>query len=225
MAQVVAAALPSALETVERRQYGTLDIPVRVHVCATLDTFAKYTTDPLAGGHTINDRVFISPKPQNTVERVPHVLTHELSHLQLGQKLGLLSGRRLPVWFSEGLATFVSDGSGAEGVTEDQARRAISEGHTFAPEAEGSLLHNRGAATYGLDEHLFYRQAGMFVSYLRSLDERSFQAFLRGVEDGAGVGPSFAGAYGTSLEVAWHGFVNEAKAHTAIRPVDAGPRQ
>jgi hypothetical protein len=215
MALVVEAAMPSAVETVERRQYAPFTIPIHVYVCATVNTFTKFTANPHAGGHTINHRIFISPKPENTVERVPRILTHELSHLHLGQKRGLLSSRGVPVWFGEGLAVEVSRGGGAEGVTDEDLRRAISEGHTFAPETNG----HKGASSYGLDTHTFFAQAGMFVSYLRSSDERAFQAFLHAIEEGDTFGPAFQAAYGTSIEVAWRRFVHDVTAGTSTSPL------
>ncbi len=208
MARVVETAMPAAVETVERRQYAPFSIPIHVYVCATLDTFERFTASPRAGGHTINHRIFISPKPENTAERIPRILTHELSHLNLGQRRGFLGA--LPVWFSEGLAVDVSGGGGAEGVTDDLRDRTIAEGHTFTPEIEGSTT----ASAYGLDAHTFYAQAGLFVGYLRSLDERRFRTFLHAVEKGDALGPAFEIAYGVSIEVEWHHFVDGVKART-----------
>ena len=218
LAGVVAGALPAAVETVERRQYGAFDVPIRVYVCATVDSFAKYAMSRRAAGHTIAHRVFVSPKPENTDERIPRILTHELSHLHLGQKRSTLSFARLPTWFVEGLAVEVSGGGGAEGVSDEELRRTISEGHTFVPETDESLLHPRGASSYGLDAHLFYGQAGLFVGDLRSLDERRFQALLRDVEEGVGLGPAFAAAYGLSMQDAWRRFLARAATPSGCVP-------
>jgi hypothetical protein len=214
MAVVAAAAMPAAVQAVERRQFGPFEVPVRVYVCATIESFAKYTASPRAGGHTINHRVFLSPKPENTDERIPRILTHELSHLHLGQKRGFLSFGRLPVWFVEGLGVEVSGGGGAEGVSDEDLRRAISEGHTFVPETDGSFLHGKGANAYGLDTHMFYGQAGMFVGYMRSLNELAFRSFLHAVEAGDALGPAFEAAFSISIEVAWHHFVDDVKTRT-----------
>jgi hypothetical protein len=188
-----------------------------------VDSFARYTANPRAGGHTINQRIFLSPKPENSDERIPRIVTHELSHLHLGQRLGILGAGRLPVWFAEGLAVEVSGGGGAEGVTEEELRRAIAEGRTFVPETEGSILHGKGASAYGLDTHMFYGQAGMFVGYLRSLNARAFQTFLHAVEGGDGLGPAFEAAYGMSIEGVWRRFVDDLKARTAAGPPRRAP--
>jgi hypothetical protein len=218
MAEEVAAALPAAVETVEQRQGGPFAVPVRVYVCATVDRFVQYGANPRAGGFTIDHRVFLSPKPENTAERVPRLLTHELSHLHLGARRGALRFAQLPVWFVEGLGVEVSGGGGAEGVTDGELRRAIAQGRTFVPETAGSVFRSRGASAYGLDAHMFYGQAGMFVGYLRSLDGARFQTVLHAVEEGAALGPAFESTYGFAVEVAWRRFVAEARAGSAAGP-------
>ena len=85
----MAAALPDAIASVERQQYRAFIQPVSVFVCATPERFASFGGPKSAGGFVLNGRLFISPKPQNTAERIPRLLTHELSHLQLEQQLGM----------------------------------------------------------------------------------------------------------------------------------------
>ncbi len=219
MAGVVAAAMPAAVDTVERKQYRAFNGPVRVYLCATVDSFAKYGASSRAAGFTSNHRVFLSPKPENTAERMPRILTHELSHLHLGENRGVLGLARLPVWFVEGLGTEVSAGGGAEGITDAEVRRTVAAGRTFVPDVDGALLWRQGAGAFNLDEHLFYAQAGAFVGYLRSLDERRFQSLLRTVEDGGALGDAFARAYGFPMDTAWGRFVQEAKDRSrAIAP-------
>jgi hypothetical protein len=149
MAGVVAAAMPAAVETVERRQYGRFIVPVRVYVCATVDSFAKYTASPRAGGHTMGGRVFLSPKPENTDERIPRLLAHELSHLHLGQRLSLILSGRLPVWFEEGLAVEVSGGGGAEGVTTGRCAERSRRGARSFPRRRGTSSTARGRTLTG----------------------------------------------------------------------------
>lgn len=212
MANVVASDLPAAVELVQQRMGDPFTISVRVYVCATIDTLTSYGASPQAGGFTMNHRVFISPKPENTPERMPSLLAHELTHLLLQQRLSLLDAARVPVWFSEGLAVEVSGGGGAEGVTEEEARGAIAEGRLFVPEGHGGLLHRDGASAWGLPQHLFYREAGMFVASMRAKDGAEFAALLHHVEDGEDVGDAFRRAYGMDLGVAWEQFRADAAA-------------
>jgi hypothetical protein len=206
MAREVTLAMPSAVAIVEDRMFGPFTVPVRVYVCATIDSLTSYGASARAGGFTTNHRVFISPKPENTAERIPRLLVHELSHLHLGQRRGLLSFAALPVWFTEGVAVDVSSGAGAEGVTEVDAWQAITRGHALVPDTDGSVWHRRGASAFGLEEHMFYRQAGMFISYLRSIDRARFRAFLAAVEDGDPMDSAFRGAYGASVDTVWRRF-------------------
>jgi hypothetical protein len=215
-AQIIAQALPAAIHTVEQAQYRSFVAPVNVYVCASIESFKAYTGNGQAGGLVLNKRLFISPKPENTAERLPRLLTHELSHLQIGQQMGLLKSARIPAWFTEGLAVYVANGAGAENVSEDQARDAIRQGKYFQPETEGSLFPKR-AQDYGLEPHLFYREASMFVVYLRQLDEPKFRVFLLAVEDGQPFASAFQSAYNTHIDAAWQGFVTEIEqSETAV---------
>jgi hypothetical protein len=87
--------------------------------------------------------------------------------------------------------------------------------NAFVPETEGSFLHGKGASAYGLDAHMFYGQAGMFVGYMRSLNERAFQSCLHAVEAGDALGPAFEAAYRISIDVAWRHFVDDVRARNA----------
>jgi hypothetical protein len=202
MAHEVVAAMPLAIATVEERLHGRFRIPIQVYVCATITSFASYGANPRAAGLTTNHRVFLSPKPEDTPERVPRVLAHELTHLHLSQGRTFLLSPKVPAWFDEGLAVDVSGGAGAEGVTEEEARAAMAQGRMFVPR-DGSLWRRDGARSFGLDEHLFYRQAQMFVASLRRRDEQSFVALLADVEGGRGMEESVRRAYGQDLGELW----------------------
>jgi hypothetical protein len=210
-ARAVVEALPAAVATVEEKMTGPFAIPVRVYVCATIDTFTYYGASDKAGGLTTNHRVFISPKPENTVERMPRLLAHELSHLHLGQDRGLVSFAALPVWFVEGLGVEVSSGGGAEGVSEDDARRAIGEGHSFVPNVNGNVWSRKGASAFHLPEHMFYRQAGMFVSYARSFGPAKFTQMLSAVERGVDLDDAYRSVYGFGVAEMWQRFIAEKK--------------
>lgn len=209
MATQVARALPEAVRTVEAGHYRPFPSPVKVYVCATLKSFQSYGWRiGNAGGFVFNQRLFLSPKPENTAERIPRLVTHELSHLHLEQQMGALRmNRNLPSWFKEGLAVYVSGGGGAENVTEQQAREAIASGRHFVPETTGSLVSNTNARAHGLDPHMFYRQSGMFIAYLQHTDEAHFKALLLAIEDGKTLESAFPNDYGKTIETAWREFV------------------
>lgn len=204
-ARVVEAAMPAAVARVETAMGGSFQGPVHVYVCASIDSFAAYGASPRAGGNTINHRVFISPKPANTPERIPRVLAHELTHLYLAQNRPVMSAHTIPVWFDEGLAVDVSGGGGAENVSEAEAWRAIARGSTFVPDGDETPLGRRGARDSGLDEHMFYRQAALYVAFLRSLDEIKFKRFIAALAEGGGFAESFR-LLGVAPDAAWRRF-------------------
>lgn len=207
MASQVAAALPAAIVVVEDGLYRPFLEPPTIYVCASLATFGSYGGDVKSGGYVLNGRLFLSPKPENTAERVPRLVTHELTHLHHDQRLGALRGRRLPVWFGEGLAAFVSGGAGAENVSEAEARRAIAQGHVFVPEASAGFFHRSSASTYGMSAHLFYREGAMFLASLQHRDAGAFRRFLLAVEDGQAMEPAFEEAFHETLAAAFERFV------------------
>jgi hypothetical protein len=205
LAEDVAANLERAVADVAQAQRGPFVIPVRVFVCATVESFHSYGASLHAGGHTLNHRVFISPKPENTAERVPRLLRHELSHLHLGQRLSLVADASVPPWFSEGLAVRVSGGGGAEGVSEADARRAILEGRTFSPDS-GGVFQRRYGVDFGLPEHLFYRQAALFLDFLDGLDRTAFVKLIDLVEHGESLEQAFQASFGTGIQTLWARF-------------------
>ncbi len=211
MAGQVAQALPEAIRAVEAGHFRKFPRPVKVYVCASIESFRSYGWRVgNAGGFVLNQRLFLSPKPENTAERIPRLLTHELSHLHLEQQIGALRmNRDLPSWFKEGLAVHVSDGGGAENVAEEQARESIAGGRQLIPEETGSLVFNTNARAHGLEPHMFYRQSGMFIAYLQRTDEARFKTLLLAIEDGNALERAFQNAYGKSLEIAWREFVSE----------------
>jgi hypothetical protein len=212
LAQVVAESLPQACKTVEEQQYRPFSAPVRVYVCASLDSFESYCPGRRkAAGCVINKRLFLSPKLESTPERVPKIITHELSHLHLQQRVGAIRLQiATPPWFQEGLAVYVSSGGGAESVSEDQARQSIADGKHLVPEESGSLFFRQEAPVHGLSHHMFYRQSAMFIDYLKRSDEQHFKALLAGVDRGDTLGTAFAHAYGRSLNEIWREFVTSA---------------
>jgi hypothetical protein len=206
--QQVAKALPTAIQTVEQAQYRDFVAPVRIFVCGSIESFKAYgAPSGREGAFVLDRRLFVSPKPENTEERLPALLAHELSHLQIEQQIGMFKSARLPSWFKEGLAVYVSKGGGAEKVTEKQARKSIRQDRHFQPETEGSLLFPIRAHDYGLEPHMFYRQAGMFVAYIKCLDRAKFKDFLLAVEDGKPFATAFDDVYGMAIGKVWKDFL------------------
>jgi hypothetical protein len=207
-ADIVAAALPEAVATVERALGGPFADPPAVFVCATLASFEAHTGNPKAGGHTIAGRIFISPKPENTPQRLPRVLTHELVHLHFAQRMGAFAySRHLPPWFAEGIAVMISGGAGAEQVSELEAARAIAGGRRIEPKEAGSFFGRDLGPGVGLSVHMFYRQGALLTEFLREADPSAFTAWVRALESGEAFGPAFERAYRAPLSAWWNRFL------------------
>ena len=195
-ARVVCAMLPSAIARVEAAQGRPFAQPVIVGVYATPEAYAAAnglgSLRPV--GVTFAGRVVLSPQLYaRQRRRLPGILTHELSHAHLQSWISAVAYIRLPNWFKEGLAVMVSEGGGAESVSEPEARAAIQRGEHFLVEETGSLRTLVGvkftqAPPGESPSHvtlLAYRQAGMFVSYLHSPMRRVFNACCKPFWTGA----------------------------------------
>lgn len=209
-AETVANKLDTAIQTVEQKQYKKFTKPVTVYICNSVESFAGYCVYSQASGCVLNERLFLSPKNFHANR---HALTHELSHLHIEQQLGMFAWHSgYPAWFQEGLATYVSDGEGANRVSLDEAKKAIAQGKTFTPNTSGSLIFRKAARSFGLTPNMFYRQASMFVGYLHNIDEKKFKTFLLSVEAGKDFEESFSSAYGETLDDLWKKFIQRQKA-------------
>ncbi len=214
LAKSVAEYLPEAIAAVEKAQYRPFAKPVAVYVCKSEDSFASHTGLPKEVRGALTTKVFLSGKLMRPKfrETTRAILTHELSHLHLQQRLGIYGyNAKLPAWFQEGLAVLVSGGGGAETVSDDDAARAILKGVRFTPETKGSFFFHKSANSYGLEPHLFYRQASLFVGYLRGLSDVRFGLFILAVEDGKDFAKAFRSIYDMSIDEAWDDFVIELR--------------
>jgi len=212
-AALVAAALPSAVTRVEAQQHLPIAKPFRIYVCSTQESFNAYMGAPpgaTARGVKVLNDIFLAPSAFSSWRGDTHgsVLTHELSHLHLYQRLG---HRRslwdMPVWFLEGLAVMVS-GGGGEGVTAEDAMSAILAGHRFIPDEKGSLLRPKRASDYGMGTFMFYRQSELFVAFIRARDPAAFGDFLLALQQGRGgsFARVFESSFGTDIVRMWEEF-------------------
>jgi hypothetical protein len=200
--------LPSAIQQVEEKQYRSFAKPVRVYICASRESFTRmYGADDRAGVLT---KLFLSPRIfEDGDEIARRYLIHELSHLHIRDQLGNYKMSRLPFWFKEGLAAYVSDGGGAHTVTEKQAIDSIKSGKYFVPNDKGGFIFQKTASDFGLEHHMFYRQSMMFISYLAATNKSGYRKLLLCVENGERFSIAFQTAYKKKLEELWNEFLHE----------------
>jgi hypothetical protein len=214
-ARAVSAQLPAAMARVESLQGRPFAHAVTAGVYATPEAYAAAngTGSPRPAGMTLFGRVNLSPALCSTQrERLPAILTHELSHAHIQGWISLSAFVRLPNWFKEGLAVMASGGGGAEIVSEDEARAAIQRGERIAVDETGSLLNlsavrfERPPPGIALSPVLAYRQAGMFIAYLHDSDKPAFVRMMNAILDGHPLEEAVTGAYHQDVHTLWQKF-------------------
>lgn len=203
----VATLLPAAIQQVEAAHGRTFLGEVNVHVCGTDDCFKRHVRTPNVSAATVPDnRVFLAPQLfGREMHRLPAILTHELSHLHLGQQIGHYTST-VPAWFHEGLAAFAANGGGADFASDEQAIASLRQGKMFEPELRDKPNKRHTANYWGMDVFIFYRQAMLFVNFLHQESAARFQDFLQAVQDNQDFDLAFGNAYNRPLKEAGERF-------------------
>ena len=216
-AEAVEKILPNAMAQVEALQERPFGDKFVVVAYAEEGAYAAANGrgSAMPSGVAFMDRVSLSPRLWRDAPKqlVPY-LTHELSHAHLLSRLSSFAMVRIPPWFTEGLAVLASDGGGAQRVGAAEARQAIRAGLTIeTPESTGALgafslpfVKNFPADDPRRQAHMAYRQAGMFVAFLRDRDRRAFTALLDGLFAGKSFAAAFHEAYDASPAALWTDF-------------------
>jgi hypothetical protein len=200
-----------AIQTIENKQ-GVFKQPVVIYATKSVDSFSSFCASKYPSACVVGKRLFISPKLLTQKDRIPGILTHELSHLQFTQDIGRWDYlTKLPVWFKEGLAVYVSGGSGAEGVTEEEAIEAINHGKAIKPNGSGGLLFRKTASSFGLKTHMFYRQSEMYVKWLHDLSPIKYRQLFDSIEQGNTFDEALLSVYGFTAYKGWEKFIGEIK--------------
>ena len=203
----VAATLPDAIARVEAAHYLPFARTPRVHVCGSDACFKRYVLTPKLSAAVIPDnRLILSPNLDGREKhRLPALLTHELAHLHLGQRIGHYHST-LPVWFHEGWASLTADGGGAEYVTDAQAYAAIRDGRRVNLNARDTPDKRHRADASGLSIHEFYRQSVLLVGWLKLQDEDRFRDLVLAIQDNADFDIAFWNLYGRAPDTQFQAF-------------------
>jgi hypothetical protein len=197
-AERVSAYLDQAVSRVERLHGLPFRSPLRVHVCASESCFTRWVQTPgLTAAVVADNRLVLSPRLHGQeAPRLPGILTHELSHLHLGQRLGHYTPW-IPVWLHEGLATLAADGAGADATSDAQACAAWRSGRRVDFNRRDAPGRRHRASEHGLDIHGFYRQSWRALQRLHARDEGAFGRWLQAVQEGVDFHIAFADIYNT----------------------------
>ena len=220
-AREVTALLPAAIARVEAVHGRRFAHPVIVGMYATPEAYAAANGLGSAGpaGTTFVGQVNLSPKlfrPQH--QRLRAILTHELSHAHIQGWIGEFASLYLPNWFKEGLAVMLSGGGGAELVNEDEARAAIQRGEKIVIDDAGGLTKLTDVPLEKEPENrpawypvvLAYREAGMFVNYLRQSDSQAFDRMMNAILDGRPFAEAVTVNYRDDVRSLWQKFIKSS---------------
>ncbi len=211
-AETIHSHLPESVESVESKQYSVFPGNVAIYACKSKESFHNYTGANVSA-MAYRKSIFLSPKLLEKPETVKTYLTHELSHLHLYQHIGGYKYIKIPSWFTEGLASYVSNGGGAEKVNDEDVKISISSGNHFHPHDTAGLRDlfiKRYASYWGIEHenkhHLFYRQCMLFISYIHKEHPNEFKKFIIELEHGSAFKSAFTKAFGTDTETIWKNF-------------------
>jgi hypothetical protein len=221
-AERVAAALPAAIARIENVHGRPFAKPPVVGVYASFENYAHANGlgDAGVAGVTRAGRALLSPTLcGGERERLEGVLTHELSHVHFSG-WRVRKGQAPPAWFTEGLAVMASNGGGAEGVSDEDAARALRAGVAFIPDnaawtdfaairfaREPDTPAGHDAWTHR--QRLAFRQAGLFVTWLRRQSPEAFLRLLRDLEHGAEFENAFERSFDGRWKNYWRSFIEK----------------
>jgi hypothetical protein len=205
--------LDNAIRDVESKQLGEFTEPVKVYVFATPTSFSKFSgISDKARGASVGNEIFLSSLLKDMPQEVYGMIGHELSHVQLSQKLGVITfNRTLPRWFREGLAIYVSDGGGAPRNYEQETIAMFIEGKHFVPESTGSLFNRALNSTADIGPRMFYSQSGIFVTYLANEYPQKFIDLLKGLQSGNKFEEQFRISFKNNIESILTSYISKLK--------------
>ncbi len=218
-AERVAAILPGAMARIEAAHGRPFAKAPIIGVYDFFDAYARANGLGDAGiaGVSRAGRAILSPTLcRDESERLAGVLTHELSHVHFSGWRAR-NAPRPPAWFTEGLAVMVSDGGGAEGVSDAQAAQAIRDGYAVVLDGRSWLdfaaigfekepVAPRGADPLAFRQRLAFREAGLFLAAIRDQDAAAFIGLLRDLEMGQPFESAFHKAFGATPAERWRDF-------------------
>lgn len=223
----VAAALPAAIARVEAAHYWRFVRAPRLYVCGSDACFRRYVLTPKLSAAVVPDnRLILSPNLDGKErDRLSTLLTHELAHLHLGQRIGHYHST-MPVWFHEGWASLTAEGGGAEYATDTHVFEAIRDGRRVNLAARDTARRRHRARASNLGVFEFYRQSMLLVGWLKAQDEGRFRRLVLAVQNDTDFEIAFWDVYGRAPSDQLAGFFDSVPGPseaTDNEPIQAAP--
>jgi hypothetical protein len=204
--------IPHLIDSVEAKHFHKFINTPTVYVCNTNKSFCKYTGSKYPGprAYANINGVFISPRLKNSKDW-REIIYHELSHVILFQYLGIYHYITIPVWFHEGLATYISNGGGSGDVTDSAAIFEILKGNHFYPVARENVLFPKSFSNDKIPAWMKYRQAMLFVKFLKEGKEKEFEKLLTAIFNKGSFPKSIEMSYGEKVSELWDEFLKKSR--------------
>lgn len=212
-ALLVHESLDDEIKNIEETHGKPFSKQVVVHICDTQECFNSYTG--IQGGilaAVTSKGLFLSPGVFSQGDYSAW-LAHELSHLHLFQHISILRASFIPQWYHDGLATYASNGGGADRVNRQKALEYIAQGKHIIPVNKGSLFRQRWPLNYTpssndwpqpwYQQHMDYRQASLFYEFLHP---KGGVELLRAIESGERFRDAFYSVYNKTPDEMFHLF-------------------
>lgn len=199
--------LPSLVDSIETK----LNCKFRptIFICSTNESFCKYSGAKIPGprAKVTAKGFFISPRLKGSKDWYD-IVYHELVHTVMFQYLGAWHYFTIPLWFHEGLATYISNGGGSGDIVDSVAIQAILKGKHFYPYASfiRSYLSNNHLSPW-----IEYRQYMLFVKYLNEGKEDNFKNLLNSIYRKKSFSKSIKTSYGVTVPELWNKFLDKLK--------------
>jgi uncharacterized protein YjaZ len=136
IAKLVKENMDTCIDEVVKNEYVPFSqlSAINVYIFNDYQRYARFSNTKGGRASSSENDIYISPKIKNSVDALPSIIAHELSHIHLRQYVGSWkSVYGIPAWFKEGLAVTTSNGACAEGVSRNEAIVFILQGASPCP--------------------------------------------------------------------------------------------
>ncbi|HEY4234301.1 MAG TPA: hypothetical protein VGM76_12795, partial [Lacipirellulaceae bacterium] len=187
--------------------------PIDIYLCDSRRNWQQLALWPGANAVTYGSSIFISPLAIPESHVLSQVITHEMSHAFLNQRLGYLRALAVPAWINEGIATYVAQNLWA---TDQSLRQRLNQ--SAVPElVPATELRNhiqwraaidgaasRAALTYGHAQSLC-------ASLINEFGPDRVKSYLDSIALFATPDSAFQTAFGTTIAEADGSWLAQAK--------------
>lgn len=212
-ASIIADFLPAAINHVETIHGLPFKEYFKVYVCNSQKSLGEFVAAkslyPIRG-LVLRGDIYMAPSAFNFkgIDTHKETIMHKLlSHLHFRQRLGFVKDRKIPTWFSEGFADYVS-GAGGEGISDRSAVDYIMNGQHFIPNDKSKVFGSWHRETKGLSGPMYHKQVKMFVTFIADSSPLNFNDLIIEIQNGKSFKKSFNNSMGNTTHYYWNLFVS-----------------